>query len=481
MSKPTLLVIDDDRSFLDSLSRALRWEYEVYGVCSARDAERYLAPLPDLVLLDLRLDEDDPTNREALTLLQSLHQCFPALPILMVTAYGDVETAVECMKLGAVDFVQKQAGLAEIKTRIAQALRASELDRRLKEAEQHLQRIEPRQIVGNSPKMQEIRRFIEAVARDGNVTVLIRGETGTGKELVARAIHASGRRQSGPFVPVMLNAIPYSMMEAELFGYEAGAFTDAKEPHTGYLERAHRGVLFLDEIGEVDPNIQVKLLRFLEEREFQRLGSTNSIRVDVQVIAATNADLEERVRNGLFREDLYFRLKVHEIVLPPLRERKEDIPLLVEHFLHLFRQQGKRVARISPQAVEVLEQFHWPGNVRQLRNALESALFWAEVRGHSQIEVEDLPADVRQPPNGGPQQKPQEIAVNGDTVYEVLARTELALIEQALQSAQGKKTEAWKLLGYHDRFALYRRVKRILQQYPHLRQEFPTISEKFQF
>jgi DNA-binding NtrC family response regulator len=344
--------------------------------------------------------------------------------------------------------------------------------------ERELQLIEPRKIVGDSPEMQEIKRFIEAVARDGNVTVLIRGETGTGKELVAHALHASGWRHHHPFVAVALTSLPTSTIESELFGHEAGAFTDARARRLGYIERAHRGVLFLDEIGDLPLEAQVKLLRFLEEREFQRVGSTEPIKVDVQVVAATNAELEARVQAGQFREDLYYRLKVHEIVLPPLRERADDIPMLVEHYLHLFRQRGKRVGRIAPDALQLLRHSSWPGNVRQLKNSIESAIFRAEVHGHQQIQASDLPDDAQKPASltHVSFQRPGE--ANFD-IYEALARTELAYVEKALQAARGKKSEAWKFLGYNDRETLYRRVRRILEQYPQLGQEFSHVSAQF--
>jgi len=478
--KPTLLIVDDNEAFLTSLQRALRGDYEVRCARSAAEAITLLSPSPDVALLDLRLKEDDPANRDGLVLLQTLRQQFPHLPVLMITAYGDIDTAVECMKQGAVDFIQKpKVDLREINTRLARALEHARLSRRVTELEYELHLIEPRQIVGNSSKIQEIKRVIEAVARDGSVTVLIRGETGTGKELVARAIHASGWRRAGPFIPVTLNALPSHTVEAELFGYEPGAFTDARVRHIGYLEKAHGGVLFLDEIGDVEANVQAKLLRFLEEREFQRLGSTSPVKVDVQIITATNADLEARVKEGRFREDLYFRLKVHEIVLPPLRERVEDIPLLVDHFLRLFRQQGKRVGRISPSALEVLQRSSWPGNVRQLKNAIESAIFWAELRQHEQIEVEDLPADVRQSDEKLVPRSTIRIGDKAFAIHEALARVELAYIDEALQAAHGKKTEAWKLLAYPNRFALSRRVRRILEQYPHLGDEFPHLKAKF--
>lgn len=480
MAKRTLLIVDDNEAFSNSLGRALRADYDVQLARTPAEALSRLSPPPDAILLDLRLDESAPDNQDGLVLLRAFHEQIPQIPVLMITAFGDIETAVQCMKLGAVDFLQKpQADIREIKARLARAIEHGKLSRRYTQLEQELQLIEPRRIVGHSQKIQELKRMIEAVARDGRVTVLIRGETGTGKELVAHAIHANGWRHTEPFMPVMLNAIPHSMIEPELFGYEAGAFTDARERRIGYLERAHGGVLFLDEIGEVDMNVQVKLLRFLEEREFQRLGSRQSIKVDVQIVAATNAGLAERVAEGRFREDLYFRLKVHEVVLPPLRERVEDIPLLVEHFLLLFHQRGKRLFEIAPEALAQLERFAWPGNVRQLKNTVESAIFMAELHEHARIEADDLPADVCDGSGHEAERTPPGVGNGHLDVQEALARTELSYVEKALKATYGKKIDAGRLLGYHDRFALRRRVKRILEQYPQLQSEFPAVKESF--
>lgn len=480
MAKRTLLIVDDNEAFSNSLRRALRSDYEVRLARTPAEALSGMSPPPDAILLDLRLDDRSADNHDGLDLLRTFQQQFSQIPVLMITAFGDIETAVQCMKMGAVDFLQKpQADIREIKARLARAIEHSNLSRRYTQLERELQLIEPRRIVGRSGQIQSLKRMIEAVARDGRVTVLIRGETGTGKELVARAVHDQGWRQTEPFVPVMLNAIPHSMIEPELFGYEAGAFTDARERRVGYLERAHSGVLFLDEIGEVDTNVQVKLLRFLEEREFQRLGSRQSIKVDLQIITATNADLAGRVEEGRFREDLYFRLKVHELVLPPLRERAEDIPLLVEHFLLLFHQRGKRLFEVAPEAMESLARSAWPGNVRQLKNAIESAIFMAELHDHHRIEVGDLPADVLAGSVDDARQGRPGPANGNLNVQEALARTELAYIEKALKATLGKKTEAWRLLGYNDRFALRRRVKRILEQYPRLQGEFPVVRDSF--
>ncbi len=480
MAKPILLIIDDDEAFLASSRRALQNEYDVRCAQSAPEADDLLSPLPEVVLLDLSLKEDDPANREGLVILNKLHQQFPQIPILIITAYGEIETAVECMKTGAVDFLQKpRADIREIKARIQKAVEHSRLSRRVSQLEEDLRLIEPREIVGESASILQMNRVIEAVASNSYVTVLLVGETGTGKELVARAIHRSGWRRSGPFVPVMLNALSQAMLEAELFGHEAGAFTDARDRHVGYLEKAHGGTLFLDEVGEMDANIQVKLLRFLEEREFQRLGSTIPVKVDVQIVAATNVGLEGLVKEKRFREDLYFRLKVHEILLPPLRDRVDDIPLLVDHFLRLFRRQGKNVLSIAPGSLKVLQGYPWPGNVRQLRNALESAALRAQVSGRQRITEPDLPAEVRAGESPQVRPDPADSSANGFTIHETLARTELLQIEDALRTTHGKKAEAGRLLGYSDRFTMQRRVRKILKIYPHLGAEFSQLKTNF--
>lgn len=478
--RPVLLIVDDDEAFLRSISRVLRADYEVRTARTRSEAEASLSPPPDVVLLDLRLREEDPSNREGIEILRLLRERLPYVPVLMITAYGDIETAVECMRMGAVDFIQKaRADIREIRVRLARALEQARTAQRVDQLEQEIALVEPRQIVGESAAIREVKRMIEALARDGRVTVLIRGETGTGKELVARAIHASGWRRSGPFVAVALAALPQTTVGAELFGYERGAFTDAHRRRIGYLEKAHRGVLFLDEIGDLPLETQVQLLRFLEEREFHRLGSTEPVRVDVQVLVATNADLEDLVRQGKFREDLYHRLKVCEIRLPPLRERPEDIPALVDHFLGILRERGRRVVSIAPDVLEALRRYDWPGNVRELRNVLEAAAFRAELRGSRRIELIDLPAEVRMSRSQTAPAEEGTVVGQGCSVYEALARLELSWTEQALQMTGGKKTEAWRLLGYHDRFTFTRRIRRLLTQYPHLGSEFPHVHAAF--
>lgn len=477
MAKPVLLLVDDEPEFLRSLRAALEAEYEVRCARSRVEAFSLLSPAPDVALIDLRLNDEDAANREGLTLLQELRAHFPYLPILMITAYGDMRVAVEAMKQGASDFLEKPLDLVELRARLAAALENSRARQQVALLEADLRRLDPRELIGESEAMREVRRWIDVVAQDGKVTVLITGETGTGKELVARAIHKRGARRSRPFVAVALAAIPSPMTETELFGYEAGAFTDARERRAGYIEAAHGGVLFLDEIGEIDLAVQAKLLRFLEERTFQRLGSTQPVQADVQVIAATNADLAQRVREGRFREDLYYRLKVCEIHLPPLRERREDIPLLVHHFLRLQRQHGRQVEKVSREAMQALQQYSWPGNIRQLKNFLEVSALQAHLHGRTSIELSDLPRELFEI------RKPTELLPAHDEkpldVHEAAARAELQCVEEALQKVHGKKTEAWKLLGYANRFTFTRRVRAILEKFPHLKQEFPLIASKF--
>ena len=270
-------------------------------------------------MLDIRLDEEDPQNQEGIDLLKQFPEQRPDIPVVMITAYGDVNQAVECMKLGAADFVEKKASLAEIRQRLFNALQHSQFSRKAKHLEEYLEQKEPLEVIGESPAIQEVKRLIQMVAKDGYIPVLIRGETGTGKELVARAIYRWGWRTNGPFVPVPLVSIPETLLESELFGHEPGTFTDAKKRKIGWIEKARGGVLFLDEIGDLPMQVQVKLLRFLEERHFTRLGSTSPIQVDVQVVSATHQNLEKAVEEGRFREDLYYRLKGMQIELPPFK------------------------------------------------------------------------------------------------------------------------------------------------------------------
>lgn len=481
-NRPSLLLVDDSADFLRALARALQSTYQVRTATSVEEASGLLVPPPDAVLLDLRLKENADSNAESLDLLQRLRRDLPHVPVIMVTAYGDVADAVECMQLGAADFIQKGGDVRELKVRIEKALEHERVLGRLQELEQELETAEPRRIVGESDLVRQVKEMVAAVAEDGRVTVLITGETGTGKELVARSIHASGRRASRPFVAVALSSLPASTIESELFGHEAGAFTDARKRHLGLIERAHGGVLFLDEIGELAAPLQVKLLRFLEERVITRVGGREEIPIDLQIVAATNADLEALIREGQFRQDLYYRLKICEIRLPPLRERPKDIVLLAEHYVALLGRE-RRIAGISSDALEAMAAYDWPGNVRELRNAMEAALLKGRLRNHVRVELQDLPHEILRPAASLQRSlRPSENSLIGNagaTLDEALARAEFEQIELALSRTESKKTEAWKVLGLNDRFALARRVRRLCQRYPELVAAYPLVQSAY--
>jgi DNA-binding NtrC family response regulator len=468
-SKPVLLLVDDDRDYLDSLEAALRGEYEARKALSKTEALDRLSPPPQAILLDVHLRGKGSTDEDGVELLSELRAIMPHVPVLMATGDGDVGLVVRCLQLGALDFLQKgRSSPRAIKARLDLVLKHA---REAEDAQTFRHKLEPHALIGCSPHIESLRETIAAVSKDGGINVLIRGETGTGKEVVAKRIHLEGPRQSGRYVPVILSAVPEGLVESELFGCEKGSFTGANERRLGYAEEAHRGVLFLDEIGEADVSIQVKLLRFVEEREVHRIGSNKPIKVDVQILAATNADLEQRVRDGRFRADLYQRLKVFEIFLSPLRERREDIGPLINHFLTILsrgnpRGTNPRVPALSSQAQLALERFDWPGNVRQLKNVIESSLIHARIANRERIDVLDLPSYVlEQAPS---RSRIKQVGDVGFCINEALARTELAYIEEALRKSGGSIAKAGEVLGYGNRFRLRSRLKRIQRAFPSL-------------
>ncbi|HEV3470354.1 MAG TPA: sigma-54 dependent transcriptional regulator [Pyrinomonadaceae bacterium] len=478
-AREKVLVVDDSAEFRDALGDALEDDFDIDLAASAEEAQRKLAGV-GVVLLDVRLKEDG-VNRDGLLLLEAIRQSQPELPVVMMTGYADIDMAVEALRLGATDFVQKsRVDVREFRKVIEKALERSKDKRRIASLEDDLRRLEPWEMVGDDPKIQEVRRLVEMVAQDGYTTVLVRGDTGTGKELVARAVHSRGWRREAPFVAVSPQALPRDLIESELFGHVKGAFTDAREPRVGYVEKAQGGVLFLDEVGELPPEMQVKLLRFLETRTFARLGSTVEVKVNVQIVAATNRNLEQAIRQGQFREDLYFRLKSMEIRIPPLRERPDDIPSLSDHFLFMFRQQGRtKLAGISPGALRLLSSYSFPGNIRELKNIIERSMQFAANQGHTLIEASDLPLDVQQVSKTTTSPIMLPLGEDGINLDAELARIELAYIQNALQQTEGKKTEAWRVLGLNDRFALRRRVKRIGEAYPHLISSFSLVQKLY--
>ncbi len=446
-----ILIVEDEPRMRRLLEISLG--EDGHNVHSAEDAEKALAYLRketvNLVVTDLKLP-----GMNGLEFLQEGKRFNPALPFVVMTAYGSVETAVDAMKAGASDYVLKPFTMAEMKLVINKELDVQQVrdeNQRLKEAlgkRYHFQNI-----VGHSKKMQEVLALVERVAPT-NSTVLIGGESGVGKDLIARAIHQNSRRASGPFVKINSTAIPDTLFESELFGFERGAFTGALASKPGKFELADKGTLFLDEIGDVPASIQVKLLRVLQEREFERLGGTKTLKVDIRMIAATNRDLRAALEEGTFREDLYYRLNVVPIDIPPLREHKEDIPDLVSHFLARFAADSeKEIETITPAALAALMDYHWPGNVRQLENSVERAVALAS---GPVIDAKDIYLDT------APGRSATASASAADQFLPegmTLEQWEDNMIREALRRANGNKSQAARLLGLSRNALRYRLSK----------------------
>ncbi len=439
---PTILVVDDEPLIRWSLRERLTAAgYKVLEAETGSQALEHAADAVDLVLLDYRLPDLD-----GVTVLKRLKEVDPDILVILMTAYSSIETAVEAVKLGAYHYVNKPFNLDELLLLVEKALETTRLKREVRSL--RASRSEPYafdSILGESPAMQAAKVLLRKVAASPSSTVLLTGESGTGKDLAAKVIHFNSSRAAGPFMNITCSALQETLLESELFGHERGAFTDARQLKKGLFELADGGSVFLDEIGETMPSLQVKLLRVLEEKSFKRVGGTTDLRVDVRVIAATNRNLKEAVQLGKFREDLFYRLQVLAIHMPPLRERASDIPLLANAYVDMFnREFRKSVRSISPSALNVLEHYSWPGNVRELRNAVERAMLLAD---HDTLLPEDFallsPGQVsdgfRLPASG----------VN-------LEELERQLVEQALERAGGNQTRAAVLLGMNRDQIRYR-------------------------
>lgn len=440
-----ILIVEDEPKMRRLLEISLG--EDGHNVHTAQDAEtglKYFQREPvDLIVTDLKLP-----GMNGLEFLQEAKRWNASVPIVVMTAYGTVETAVEAMKAGASDYVLKPFSMAEMKLVINKELdvqRMREENRSLREALG--KRYQFQNIIAHSAKMQEVLAVVERVAST-NSTVLLGGESGVGKDLIARAIHQNSRRASGPFIKINSTAIPDNLFESELFGYEKGAFTGANTSKPGKFELADKGSLFLDEIGDVPAPIQVKLLRVLQEREFERLGGTKTIKVDVRLIAATNKDLRAALEQGTFREDLYYRLNVVPIDIPPLRDHKEDIPDLVNHFLLRFsRENGGTPKTITSAALKLLMDFHWPGNVRQLENTIERAV---ALSAAPVIDASDISLDSGIRGQAAAASTP--ILPEGMT----LEQWEDEIIREALRRAEGNKSQAARMLGLSRNALRYR-------------------------
>ena len=449
----TVLVVDDEKHTREGLMLALEDEYDVYLASDAEEAFRLMDSEPfDVVLTDLRM-----AGKSGMKVIDRAF-ALPKRPvIIMMTAYGNVETAVEAMKRGAQDYLTKPVNLEKLEIIIRRALMARQTEERVEHLQQRLdKKFSFEGIVGHSPALADVIEKVRLVAPT-RTSVLIEGETGTGKELIAQAIHQNSERSRQPFIAVHCAALAANLLESELFGHERGAFTGATERRVGRFEAADNGTLFLDEIGEIDASTQVKLLRFLETRSFERLGSVKPVKVDVRLVAATNRDLEALVREGKFREDLLYRLNVVKLTMPPLRERKDDIPLLLNHFMQDFaRENGVPVVEIDADAMRLLQDYRWPGNIRELRNFAENTVvmkrggrltpYDLEPRflGEAHVEAAAAPAF--------PSANPLSMEEN-----------EKRLLRNALVQAKGNRTQAAKLLGMSRR-TLHRK----LNQWPEL-------------
>ncbi|MBU6401944.1 MAG: sigma-54 dependent transcriptional regulator [Verrucomicrobia bacterium] len=449
MTKPMLLIVDDEKPTREGLRAALEHRYDVYLAADAAAAMALLEREPFAVLLtDLKLPNED--GMRLIARAKSLLK--PPVCILM-TAYGSEEVAVEAMKQGADDYIAKgRMQIDELEMRIERSLRQQSLEAENQSLHQQLDaRYGLKNVIGQSPAMLELMEVVKQVA-PSRTTVLLEGESGTGKELIAKAIHQLSPRARQPLVTVHCAGLPLTLLESELFGHEKGAFTGAHERRIGRFEQAQGGSLFLDEIGEIDPSVQVKLLRFLGERTFERLGSNKTLTADVRLIAATNKNLQDLVKTGTFREDLFFRLRVVEIHLPSLRKRPEDIPLLAQRFLTEFAQENDKPVRdLTPEAAQALVQYDWPGNVRELRAAMEHAVVLS--RGE-RITVRDLPPTARSTSaRSGESDAARLMNRNDLTVKEA----ERQLIVRALKEAEGNRTLAARRIGISRR-TLHRKL-----------------------
>jgi two-component system response regulator HydG len=432
---PTLLVADDDPGLRESLERTLTREgYRVVLATDGRAAlERVQAGGIDLIVTDLRMP-----GLTGLELLRAAKAIMPDVDVILLTAFGTVEEAVQAMKDGAYDFLTKPFRREQLIKLVDKALERRDLIEQNKALKKQLEDIRAKgQMIGSSPAYRRMLSLVEQVA-DSSATILIQGESGAGKELVARTIHERSGRRAGPFVAVNCAALPETLLESELFGYEKGAFTGAAGRKEGRFELANGGTLFLDEVADLSLVTQPKILRMLQEGEFERLGGTRTIQVDVRIVAATNQDLAEMVKEKRFREDLYYRLNVITVRVPPLRERHEDIRLLAQHYLRVYAAKNNRkLEGFSNEALERLESYAWPGNVRELENLIERMVLLAR---KDRIEAEDLPEEI-----AGVKRPPRDAIL--ELVGTPLADIEQRLLDETLRITGGNKTQAAKLLG----------------------------------
>jgi two-component system response regulator AtoC len=447
----SVLIVDDEVGARESLRMILKTDYTVL---LAKDAEEAILQIkehsPDVILLDIILPDLD-----GLKLLEKIKQKETDAIVIMITATKTVKTAVEAMKLGAYDYVTKPFDIDELRLIINRALSTQALEKEVKYLRKEIDRgFVFENIIGKSKAMKEIFGMVRQIA-DSKSTVLVMGESGTGKELISRAIHYNGNRKNSPFVTINCAAIPETLIESELFGHEKGSFTNAIEKKLGRFEVAHQGTLFLDEIGELSLSTQAKILRFLEEKEFNRVGGSKTIKVDVRLITATNRDLNQLLKKGVFREDLYYRINVVPIIIPPLRERKEDIPPLLDHFIKKYNEEGhKKVKGVSKEALEFIMNYEWPGNIRELENSIERVI---ALTSNEYIQPDELPIPLT---NISKINGIRESILSGKVSFlEAEEEFEKGIIMDALKKTNYIQSHAAEMLGISRRILKYKMDK----------------------
>ena len=452
---PSVLIVDDEKHSREGLQQALAENYDVSLAASADEAFNLMDAQPfDVILTDLRMP-----GKSGLKVIDRALALQSKPAVLMMTAYGNIDTAVEAMRRGAVDFLTKPVNIERLDVLIRRALKAKSLEVEVQQLHERLdKKFNVGEIVGESPLLKEVLEQVRKVAQS-KATVLIEGESGTGKELVAQAIHQASPRSRAPFIAVHCAALSESLLESELFGHEKGSFTGATERRIGRFESADGGTLFLEEIGEISPSIQVKLLRFLETKAIDRVGGSKTIELDVRLVTATNRNLEQLVREGKFRDDLYFRLDVVRFVMPPLRQRTEDIPALVAHFIKIFSEEnGVPPLEIEPGAMKTLQAYPWPGNIRELRNFCENAVV---LRKGGKLTEFDLDPRFRGAAPAGAASGGAEEGGPSQTLS--VEQNEKRLLREALIKSRGNRTKAAELMGISRR-TLHRK----LAQWPEL-------------
>jgi len=453
MALDRILIVDDEDLIRWSLQQKLtNWGYRALEAPDGNTAIEFAeTESPDLILLDIQLPD-----KNGLEVLRAVRETNPRVVVIIMTAYGVLEDAVAALRLGAYDFVSKPLNFEELKATIQNALEAVKLRQEIKHfRERDRKRFSFENIIGESDAIQESMRLMKKIASSPATTILFQGETGTGKDLFAKAIHYHSSRGEHPFLAINCAALPDNLVESELFGYEKGAFTDARQQKKGILELADRGTLLLDEIGEMPFGLQAKLLRVLEERSFKRVGGVQDVKVDVRVIASSNRDLKKMIEAETFRHDLFYRLNVITISLPPLRERSDDVHLLCRHFIDDYNETfGKSITGLTPAAEALLRSYHWPGNVRELKNLIERAMI---LEDGPEIDADALPIDITDTPSPASDAEPPELSipVSGTS----LERVEEELIRQALSRTRGNQTRAAKLLDI-SRDALRYKMKK---------------------